>query len=112
MTRFFNCEVVAVRWMCAGCDATAVGAPDRLPAGWVELDPPPWLAADGPRFACPDDADRLLARSRGQWSRYAERTYLVSAAEYEVLRTTVRKVVSELERLKLSGQRAADPWCP
>jgi len=107
VTRFFNREVVAVRWMCNGCDATAVGAPDRLPDGWVEIDPPPWLAAEGPRFACPDDAERLRARSARQWSRFSERTYLVSAAEYEILRATLRRVTHELERLKLSGERTA-----
>jgi hypothetical protein len=93
--------------MCSGCDATAVGAPARLPSGWVEIDPPPWLAAEGPRFACPEDAERLLRRSRNQWARFSERTYLVSAAEYEVLRATLRKVSHELERLKSSGERAA-----
>jgi hypothetical protein len=98
-----------VRVMCTGCEATAVCAPDSLPAGWIELDPPPWLAADGPRFACPDDADRFRERSRRQWARFQERTYLVSAAEYEVLRATVRKVASELERLKNSGQRVGNP---
>jgi len=105
--RYFNCEVVAVRWMCSSCETTAVGSPGTLPAGWVELDPPPWLAGEGPRFGCPEHASALLDRSRGQWSRHSGRAYLVSAKDYEELRATLRRVAHELERLRLSGERAA-----
>lgn len=105
--RYFNREVVAVRLMCDGCDATVVCAPDRLPEGWVEIDPPPWHAGAGPWYACPQDAARLLERSSRQWARFSERTYLVAAKEYEELRATLRRVSHELERLKLSGERTA-----
>jgi hypothetical protein len=105
--RYFNCEVVAVRWMCSSCDLTAVGSPGELPDGWVELDPPPWLAGDGARYGCPEHADMLLDRCRRQWSRHSGRAYLVPAKDYEELRATLRRVSHELERLRVSGERVA-----
>lgn len=107
--RRFNREVVAVRWMCSGCDDVAVGPPDRLPEGWVEVPPAPWLAAEEPRYACGRDAGRLLDRTARQWATFEERRYLVTAAELETLRLTVRRVAADLERLRLSGQRVGNP---
>jgi hypothetical protein len=107
VTRFFNCEIVAVRWKCRCCEATAVGAPHALPTGWAEFPPPPWQGDGGPFYACPSHADEQLVLSRRQWDRFDQRTHVVSVAEYESVRVSLREALSRLDRLKLSGERTA-----
>lgn len=100
-----NPEVVAVRWTCKSCDATAVGAPDRLPEGWVEVPAPPWRVQHGPAFACSEHASEAMRIAENQWLRYEMRSYQVAAADFEQVRGMLRAAMFELDRLKVSGER-------
>lgn len=102
-------EVVAVRWFCRSCDATAISAPDRLPAEWVEVPPPPWRVQHGPSHACPDHREEAIRISRDQWARYEARSYSVDASEYEQVRGMLRAAMHQLDRLKVSGERTDNP---
>jgi hypothetical protein len=90
------------------CWATVVGAPGRLPAGWAEVPRPPWSAGAGERFACPEHAEQELERVDRQWLLYAERTFVVSAADHERLVRSIRTLEQDLAQLKFSGERVAN----
>lgn len=109
MTRFFNREIVAVRWKCRSCERTAVGPPDRLAEGWVEVDPPPWHGPVGPYYACSDHAAAQLAMARRQWARFTGRVHEVDVAEYEATKASLRTALRRLEQLRGSGQRGGHP---
>ncbi|MEX2105931.1 MAG: hypothetical protein WD810_03430 [Solirubrobacterales bacterium] len=100
-------EVVAVRWHCFVCETTAITAPEELPAKWFELQAPVWRSADRPRHYCPEHATEGLRLDRARRARYAGRTHVVSAEEYEAVKLAVRRAVVLLDRLKFSGERAA-----
>ncbi len=101
-------EIVAVRWSCFSCEATAIAAPADLPRGWFEKPAPLWRGQHESRFYCPDHAERGRELHGRQLSAYAGRTHVVSVEEYETLKATVRQAAYLLDRLKFSGQRAAD----
>ncbi|HET8862321.1 MAG TPA: hypothetical protein VFM94_03625, partial [Solirubrobacterales bacterium] len=96
-------EVVAVRWSCWACAATAITAPDRLPDGWFEWPAPPWRAHHEPRHACPDHAADALDLHRRQWAAQRGRTHAVSVEEYEAAKVALRHATFLLDRLKFSG---------
>lgn len=105
-SRYFNCEVVAVRWRCMSCWATAVGAPGNLPSTWTEVPRPPWTVHLGPRFSCPDHAPDNLRVARNQWARYDQKSYEIPAADFEVVRRSLKALAAQLDGLRISGERA------
>lgn len=99
-------KVVAVQWLCRACDATAVGPPERLPEGWVELPPPPWRVQHAPSHACSDHAEQEGKISINQWSQYEAKTYAIDAADFERVDGLLRAARHQFQRLKFSGGRA------
>lgn len=102
-------EVIAVRWECFSCEATAITAPEELPEHWYEQPPPEWRPADKPRHYCPEHAAKARRIQRGREARFAHRVHEVSVAEYESTKALLALALRRLEQLRYSGQRAGDP---
>jgi hypothetical protein len=101
-------EVVAVRWHCFACEATSITRPGALPAGWFELPAPTWRAQHDPQHYCSEHAAEASEIHRRRRAKYTGRVHQVSVEEYELVKASVRHAAQLLDRLKFSGERAAD----
>lgn len=102
-----SCEVVAVQWSCASCDATAITAPGDPPENWFEMPAPVWRASNPPSHHCPEHAGEAREMHRRRQARFEGRTHVVSVEEFERVRSAIGQAVHLLEQLKFSGDRAA-----
>lgn len=101
-------EIVAVRWSCFTCEATAVTAPGAIPDDWFELPAPVWRAAHPPRHYCPDHGDRGRDLQARRQAKYAAQTLDVSPEEFEAVRSELKRLTLRLDQLRFSAGRATD----
>lgn len=101
-------EIIAVRWECFTCAATAISAPEEMPSGWFELEAPPWRAHHPPSHYCEGCASRGESLQRRRRAKYGDGQVAREIAEFERVKGRLRALLHELERVRFSAQRAAD----
>jgi hypothetical protein len=86
---------------------TVITAPGALPSDWFEWPPPPWRVQHAPRHCCPEHAADGRDLHGRQWAMFTDRSYEVSVEEFDRVRRELHDAASQLDRLKLSAQRAS-----